>query len=144
MLQLSSCPDNLDKSRTRELALLYAVYYGAVAFALALGRPVGWHATVSGVDLAFDAPTMASATTYGVLVLPAVLCGMSFAALCAERVLLRQRLRVALLSLGLVGWHASLVARGVSDGSVLGPVPTAVGLLSVACVLVSFGLASSR
>src|SRR5439155_25024887 len=79
------------------------------------------------------------------LVRPAIVSGTGLAALCAERVLLSQRVRVALRSLGIVGWQASLVARGAAAGSdALGPVPTTAGLVSVAMVLISYGPAWSE
>ena len=109
-----------------ELALLYAAYYGVVAFAL----------TAGGAE-----PVLRDATFASILVIPAFLSAVAFAALCAERVLLRHRLRAALLALGLAGWHASLVARGAAGASALGPVPTSAGLLAVACILISYGQA---
>lgn len=96
------------------LAVVFAVYYGALVFVITMGQPSDVHVRAWATQLIFETPLVDALTATLLLVLPPVVAAGTYLFLYFRAHQPTQRFRITLVSAGTLAWCASLVAREAS------------------------------
>lgn len=112
------------------LALVYALYYAGILFALTLGRPVGVAVREWGVDLAYAAPAVDAWVLALLIVLPPLMASATYLALLLAVRSATQRLRIVLVVVGTVAWLLAMLAGAGPSQAWWSALPPVLALLA--------------
>lgn len=110
------------------LAVFLSLYYGAILFYVALGRPVALAVEAWRAQLAYDGAVVDGASSVLLLVVPPLVASATYLFVLVKARELSQRWRIVLASASTVAWFAAVLLRdGEAGPASLAPL---LGLLS--------------